>query len=87
MFGGIGEGGVPVLTYFWNSLVISLTSTVIALLVGMAGGYAFAPLPHPGKGAIFVGLMVTRAGAGRGAVACRSSSFTGGLGSSTRTSA
>ena len=61
MFGGIGEGGVPVLTYFWNSLVISLTSTVIALLVGMAGGYAFARYRIPGKGAIFVGLMVTRA--------------------------
>lgn len=61
MFGGIGEGGVPVLTYFWNSLVISLTSTVIALLVGMAGGYAFARYRIPGKGAIFVSLMVTRA--------------------------
>lgn len=61
MFGGIGAGGVPVLTYFWNSLVISLTSTVIALLVGMAGGYAFARYRIPGKGAIFVGLMVTRA--------------------------
>jgi multiple sugar transport system permease protein len=61
MFGGIGEGGVPVLTYFWNSLIISLTSTVIALLVGMAGGYAFARYRIPGKSAIFVGLMVTRA--------------------------
>lgn len=61
MFGGIGEGGVPVLTYFRNSLVISLTSTVIALLVGMAGGYAFARYRIPGKSAIFVGLMVTRA--------------------------
>ncbi|MCU0831847.1 MAG: carbohydrate ABC transporter permease [Rhizobiaceae bacterium] len=61
MFGGIGEGGVPVLTYFVNSLVISLTSTIIALLVGMAGGYAFARYRIPGKGAIFVSLMVTRA--------------------------
>ena len=61
MFGGIGEGGVPVLTYFLNSLVISLTSTVIALLVGMAGGYAFARYRIPGKGAIFVTLMVSRA--------------------------
>ena len=61
MFGGVGAGGVPVLTYFWNSLIISLTSTVIALLVGMAGGYAFARYRIPGKSAIFVGLMVTRA--------------------------
>ncbi len=61
MFGGIGAGGVPVATYFRNSLIISLTSTVIALLVGMAGGYAFARYRIPGKAAIFVGLMVTRA--------------------------
>ncbi|SHM26277.1 carbohydrate ABC transporter permease [Roseibium suaedae] len=61
MFGGIGEGGVPVLTYFMNSLVISVTSTVIALLVGMAGGYAFARYKFKGKAALFVGLMVTRA--------------------------
>ncbi len=61
MFAGAGSGGVPVLTYFWNSLVISLTSTVIALLIGMAGGYAFARYRIPGKSTIFVGLMVTRA--------------------------
>lgn len=61
MFGGIGEGGVPVLTYFANSLVISVTSTVIAILIGMAGGYAFARYKFKFKGGIFVGLMVTRA--------------------------
>ncbi|WP_417718947.1 carbohydrate ABC transporter permease [Salipiger sp.] len=61
MFGGIGEGGVPVLTYFRNSLIISVTSTVIALLVGMAGGYAFARFRIPGKSWWFVGLMCTRA--------------------------
>ncbi|WP_339859994.1 carbohydrate ABC transporter permease [Thalassospira alkalitolerans] len=61
MFGGIGEGGVPVLTYFTNSLVISVTSTVIAILIGMAGGYAFARYKFKFKGGIFVGLMITRA--------------------------
>ena len=61
MFGGAGEGGVPVLTYFRNSLVISVTSTLIALLVGMAGGYAFARYRFKGKAWIFVGLMCTRA--------------------------
>lgn len=61
MFGGIGQGGVPVLTYFQNSLIISLTSTAIALLVGMAGGYAFARYRFRGKSAVFVMLMVTRA--------------------------
>lgn len=61
MFGGAGEGGVPVLTYFRNSLVISVTSTIIALLVGMGGGYAFARYRFKGKAAIFVALMCTRA--------------------------
>ena len=61
MFGGVGEGGVPVLTYFRNSLIISVSSTVIAILIGMAGGYAFARYDFKGKAAIFVGLMVTRA--------------------------
>lgn len=61
MFGGIGQGGVPVLTYFWNSLVISVTSTVIALLVGMAGGYAFARYRFKGKATMFVALMASRA--------------------------
>ena len=61
MFGGAGEGGVPVMTYFRNSLIISLTSTAIALLVGMAGGYAFARYRFKGKGVIFVALMASRA--------------------------
>lgn len=61
MFGGAGEGGVPVGTYFRNSLIISVTSTLIALLVGMAGGYAFARYRFRGKAAIFVALMATRA--------------------------
>lgn len=61
MFGGAGEGGVPVLTYFRNSLIISLTSTVIALLIGMSGGYAFARYSFKGKSALFVGLMASRA--------------------------
>ena len=61
MFGGAGEGGVPVIQYFTNSLIISCTSTIIALFVGMAGGYAFARFKFKGKNAIFVGLLLTRA--------------------------
>ena len=61
MFGGAGEGGVPVMQYFTNSLIISCTSTIIALFVGMAGGYAFARFRFKGKNAIFVGLLLTRA--------------------------
>ncbi|MEK9843175.1 carbohydrate ABC transporter permease, partial [Thalassospira sp.] len=36
-------------------------STVIAILIGMAGGYAFARYKFNFKGGMFVGLMVTRA--------------------------
>src|ERR1043165_9972822 len=39
MFGGAGQGGIPVIDYFRNSLIISITSTIIALVVGTAGGY------------------------------------------------
>jgi multiple sugar transport system permease protein len=31
MFSGVGQGGIPVLDYFRNSIIISVTSTVIAL--------------------------------------------------------
>jgi multiple sugar transport system permease protein len=37
-----------------------VTSTVIALAVGMAGGYAFARYRFRGKTAIFLGFMLTR---------------------------
>jgi len=60
MFGGLGQGGVPVLDYFRNSLIISIASTAIAIAVGMAGGYAFARYRFMGKSALFLGLMLTR---------------------------
>ncbi|MDL2405411.1 carbohydrate ABC transporter permease [Rhizobium calliandrae] len=60
MFGGAGQGGIPVLDYFRNSLVISVTSTIIALIIGMSGGYAFARYRFSGKSAVFLGLMLTR---------------------------
>jgi multiple sugar transport system permease protein len=61
MFSGVGQGGIPVVDYFRNSLIISVTSTFIALAVGMAGGYAFARYRFRGKTAIFLGFMLTRA--------------------------
>lgn len=54
------QQGLPVAAYFTNSLVISLTSTVVALLVGMAGGYAFARYSFRGKGALFLAFMLSR---------------------------
>ncbi|WP_270728234.1 carbohydrate ABC transporter permease [Shimia sp. Alg240-R146] len=61
MFAGAGEGGVPVFSYFRNSLIVSVTSTFIAILIGMSGGYAFARYRFWGKNSYFVGLMLFRA--------------------------
>lgn len=60
MFSGVGQGGIPVIDYFRNSLIISVTSTAISLAIGMAGGYAFARYRFKAKSAIFLGLMLTR---------------------------
>lgn len=60
MFSGVGQGGIPVWDYFRNSLIISVTSTAIALVIGMSGGYAFARFHFTGKSAVFLGLMLTR---------------------------
>src|SRR5690606_15716784 len=60
MFSGAGGGGIPVWDYFRNSLIISITSTIIALIVGVSGGYAFARFRFWGKSTTFLGLMLTR---------------------------
>lgn len=58
---GAEQVAIPVASYFWNSIVIALTSTVIALIIGMAGGYAFARFRFRFKNSIFLGLMLFRA--------------------------
>lgn len=60
MFGAVGQGSVPVWDYFRHSLVISITSTVIAIAIGMAGGYAFARFRFRAKSALFLALMLSR---------------------------
>ncbi len=57
---GQEQVAIPVLSYFWNSMVIATTSTIIALLIGMAGGYAFARFRFRFKNAWFLGLMLFR---------------------------
>ncbi len=63
MIFGLGgnQVAIPVLSYFSNSMIIATTSTVIALLVGMSGGYAFARFRFAGKNSLFLGLMLSRA--------------------------
>ncbi len=58
---GADHIGIPVGSYFANSLIIALTSTFIALAIGMAGGYAFARYRFAGKAGLFLGLMLFRA--------------------------
>lgn len=54
------QQGLPVSQYFINSLVISITSTVIAIGIGMMGGYAFARYRFRGKATLFLGFMLSR---------------------------
>ena len=58
---GAEQIAIPVPAYFTNSLIIALTSTLIALAIGMAGGYAFARFRFRFKGGLFLGLMLFRA--------------------------
>ena len=57
---GADQVAIPVPAYFMNSLVIALTSTAIALLIGMSGGYAFARYRFRFKNGLFLGLMLSR---------------------------
>ncbi len=54
------QQGIPVGHYFLNSIVISVTSTVLAVLIGMMGGYAFARYQFRFKKASFLALMLSR---------------------------
>lgn len=57
---GSEQVAIPVLSYFSNSMIIALTSTAIALLIGMSGGYAFARFRFKFKNGLFLGLMLSR---------------------------
>ncbi len=57
---GAEQIAIPVPAYFTNSLVIALTSTFIALLIGMSGGYAFARFRFKFKNGYFLALMLSR---------------------------
>lgn len=50
--------GTPLL--LWNSLVISVTATVINLALGLAGGYALARFQFRGRRAFMFGILLIR---------------------------
>jgi multiple sugar transport system permease protein len=45
--------------YFWNSIVYSVGATVISLLIGIPGAYAFARLDFPGRKPLFYTAVFT----------------------------
>lgn len=49
----------PVWTWFRNSLVIAVLTTVITVAVNLLAGYAFAKLPFRGRNALFLLLLST----------------------------
>ena len=49
----------PMLRYFWNSLVVSVGSTVIRLALAVLAAYAFVFFQFPGKKALFFFLLGT----------------------------
>jgi len=58
--GSMGRSPIPVLSYLRNSLIISFTSTFVAVLVGTIGGYGFARHNFNHKNKYFLIIMLTR---------------------------
>lgn len=60
--GAFGMGGeIPFAEYARNSLVISLVSTLFALIFGTLAGYTFSRFRFKGKNTIFLWMMLLRA--------------------------
>ncbi len=54
-------GAIPFDRYFFNSTVVALVSTCIAVALGTMAGYVFARYRFRGKNTIFLGIMLSRA--------------------------
>jgi len=50
---------LPVLTYYWNSFIVTASATLGLLLFSSLAGYAFAKGRFPGKSVLFVILLTT----------------------------
>jgi len=58
-YGSFGKS--PFIHYFINSMVVSMSSTFIALLVGLCAGYSFAKFKFPAKYFFFFLILMIRA--------------------------
>lgn len=60
---GVVTGGLT-LTWMWNSVIVTVLTTLITLVLSAMAGYAFARIPFTGKKIVFplvlAGLMVPR---------------------------
>ena len=50
---------LPILRYFWNTLVVSVFSTLVKLLIALLAAYAFVYFDFTGKKALFFLLLGT----------------------------
>jgi multiple sugar transport system permease protein len=57
---GFGHS-VPFLEYSRNSIVTSITSTILALIIGTLAGFVFSSFKFKGKDSIFLSFMLARA--------------------------
>ena len=49
----------PVSTWFANSVLVSVITTVLSVIVSVTAGFAFAKLRFPGKTVMFMALLAT----------------------------
>jgi multiple sugar transport system permease protein len=52
------QTGGRFLRYFWNSVLVSTSTTVIGLLVAIPAAYAFSRFRFPGRNALFFAVLV-----------------------------
>jgi multiple sugar transport system permease protein len=53
--------GVPVGNYMWNSIRVSVLSTIVAVSLGTMAGYAFSRFRFRGASLVFLLIMLSRA--------------------------
>ncbi|MFC0627907.1 carbohydrate ABC transporter permease [Kribbella deserti] len=50
---------IPLATYLWNSVFLSVTITVLQVLTGSFAAYGFAKVRFPGRDALFLAYLAT----------------------------
>lgn len=50
---------IPVIRYFWNSIIVSVLTTVGQIIVSTLAGYAFARISFKGRNILFFLIIVT----------------------------